>query len=177
MISMLIIRKAYFSVMDEETGEEKLYSTNEVVDEETYLEKLYSELDEEEQREFGAKSKVLWWLAPGGYQAKEAAKYGYDEDEYKKKRAGYALKGMFAPGTSTYIKKKVEKMAEEGKSKAEIREYLENRGKHHSTGRVVAGVGEALTGSLAAPVAHGVGLYDKFTGNRAKPSKKEDKKK
>ena len=78
---------------------------------------------------------------------------------------------MFAPGVSTYVKKKAEQMAEEGKSTEEIREYLENRGKHHSTGRVLAGTAEALTGSfggVGTTVAQGVGLYDKVTGNRKK---------
>ena len=64
---------------------------------------------------------------------------------------------MFAPGVSTYIKKKAEQMAEEGKN--------------HSTGRVLAGTAEALTGSfggVGTTVAQGVGLYDKVTGNRKK---------
>ena len=46
---MLIKRNVYFSAIDQETGEERLFSVNEVLDEETYLERLYSE---EEQREF-----------------------------------------------------------------------------------------------------------------------------
>ena len=166
---MLIKRKVYFSAIDEETGEERLFSADSIITEEEYL-RLYSETLE--QREYGAKSKALGLLAPGSYQAKEAAKYGYDnKEDYKKKRAGYALKGLFAPGVSTYVKKKAEQMAEEGKSTEEIREYLENRGKHHSTGRVLAGTAEALTGSfggVGTTVAQGVGLYDKVTGNRKK---------
>lgn len=130
----------------------------------------------EEQREFGAKSKALAVFAPGAYQAKEAAKYGYDEEEYKKKRGGYALKGLFTPGTATYMKKKAEKMAEEGKSKKEIKEMLENKGKYHSKGRVAVGVAEALTGTaggVGTTVAQGVGLYDKITKNRAGDKKKK----
>ena len=67
--------------------------------------------------------------APGAYQAKEAAKYAYDnEEDYKKNRGKYALKGVLTPLTATVIKKKAEKMAKQGKSKKEIREYLENAG-------------------------------------------------
>ncbi|MBP3732523.1 MAG: hypothetical protein J6I84_04680 [Bacilli bacterium] len=127
------------------------------------------------QKTFGVKSKALGLLAPGSYQAKEAAKYGYDEDEYKKKRAGYALKGLFAPGTSTYMKKKAQEMHEEGKSQKEIRNFLENKGKHKSSGRVAAGVAEALTGSAGGvghTIAQGVGIYDKVTGHRVKYKKK-----
>ena len=169
---MLIKRNVYFSAVDEETGEEKLFSVNEIMTEEEYLERMYSE----EQREFGAKSKALALFAPGAYQAKEAAKYGYDDEEYKKKRGGYALKGFLTPGTATYMKKKAEKMAEEGKSKEEIREMLENRGKYHSKGRIAAGVAEALTGQaggVGTAVAQGVGLYDKITKNRAGDKKKK----
>lgn len=169
---MLIKRNVYFSAIDQETGEERLFSVNEVLDEETYLERLYSE----QQKEFGVKSKALAVFAPGGYQAKEAAKYGYDEDEYKKKRGGYALKGSFAPLTSTVIKKKAEKMAKEGKSKKEIQEYLENKGKYHSKARVAGGVAEALTGGawgIGNAAAQGVGLVDKITGNRAGDKKKK----
>jgi len=167
---MLIKRNVYFSAVDQETGEERLFSVNEIMTEEDYLEKIYSE----EQREFGAKSKALAIFAPGSYQAKEAAKYGYDEEEYKEKRGGYALKGLFTPATATYMKKKAEKMAEEGKSKEEIKEMLENRGKYHSKGRVAAGVAEALTvGSVGRPIARAVGLYDKITKNRAGDKKKK----
>lgn len=161
------IQKIFSNVEDEV---EKLYSVLMTKDEVA----AFSEF----QKEFGVKSKALAIVSPGAYQAKEAAKYGYNEDEYKKKRAGYALKGSFSPGTSTYIKKKAEKMAEEGKSQKEIRDYLENKGKHHSTGRVIAGTAEALTGGfggLGTMAAQGVGLYDKITDNRAK-TKKHNKK-
>jgi hypothetical protein len=101
----------------DEFGEERYYCVTEVY-------------DGLEERTFGAKSKLLGFFAPGAYQAKEAAKYGYDDyDEYKKDRAGYALKGLFTPGTATYMKKKAQQMYEDGKSTKEIREFLENRGK------------------------------------------------
>ena len=141
-------------------------------------EKLYSVLMSEEelnlfQREYGIKSKALAVVAPGAYQAKEAAKYAYDnEEDYKKNRGKYALKGALTPGTATVMKKKAEKMAKQGKSKKEIREYLENAG----AGRIVAGTAEALTGGfggLGDTAARGVGLYDKITKNRAKVKKSE----
>lgn len=100
---MLIKRKVYFSAIDEETGEERLFSADSIITEEEYL-KLYSETLE--QREYGAKSKALGLLAPGSYQAKEAAKYGYDnKEDYKKKRAGYA--------NSKRLGKKYEKQGKE----------------------------------------------------------------
>ena len=153
----MYIRRKVFSTLIDEMGEEKMFSTTEI------------------EKEFGLKSKALGVLVPGAYQAKEAAKYGYDEDEYKKKRVGYALKGAFTPGIATYIKKQAQKMAEEGKSKEEIRKYLEDDG----AGRVAAGVGEVITGAgtITTPIAHAVGLYDKITGHRAKTGKKENKKK
>ena len=155
------IQKVFSNIEDPgETLYSVLMSEDEVV--------LFSEI----QKEFGFKSKALAVMAPGAYQAKEAAKYAYDDDEYKKKRGGYALKGAFSPGTATYVKKKAQKMAEEGKSKAEIREYLENS----SDKRVAAGVAEAITGGfggVTSSVAQGVGLYDKITGHRAKTGKKE----
>lgn len=139
--------------------------------------KLYTgEGDDLEQKEFGAKSKLLGLFAPGAYQAKEAAKYGYDEDEYKKVRGGYALKGLFTPGTATYIKKHVEEMAENGASKKEIREYLENKVKEKNLRRG-AGVAEIATGaySITGPIATGVAIYDKVTGKRAGDKKKKNK--
>lgn len=103
------------------------------------------------QREFSGKSKVLAVVAPGAWQAKEAAKFGYDdEDEYKQVRGKYAIKGLFAPGTSTVVKRKAMKMAEEGKSAKEIRDFLEGKGEHKKelkTRRLV-GVAEALTGGF-----------------------------
>lgn len=134
------------------------------IPEEDYLDEvMYSNLEE---REFGTKSKLLGAFAPGAWQAKEAAKYGYDEDEYKRRRAGYALKGAFTPGVATAIKKKAEKMHKEGYSKKEIREFLEKS----SGGRITAGVGEVLTGGLGGLTtlaATGSGLYDTVTENRA----------
>lgn len=166
---MLIKRRVYFSAIDEETGEERLFSTNTIMSEEDYL-KTFS--DTLEQREYGMKSKALAFFAPGAYQAKEAAKYGYDdENEYKKVRGKYALKGAFAPGVSTYMKKAAEKMHKEGKSTDEIREFLENKGKYHNNARVAAGIGEALTGSMGGvghAAATAVGAYDALEKNRKK---------
>ena len=147
-----------YYLYDETTGEEKMFS---VV---------------EEQREFSTESKILGVFAPGAYQAKEAAKYAYDEDEYKKRRSKYALKGAFTPGTATYIKKKVERMAREGASKEEIRDYLENKG--HGN-HIMAGIGEiaanalttGATGKIADTGAIVVGIADKVSKNRAKFNK------
>ena len=161
VIYKMEIQKVFSNIEDpEETLYSVLMSEDEVA--------LFSEI----QKEFGFKSKALGYVAPGSYQAKEAAKYAYDDDEYKKKRGGYALKGLLTPGTATYMKKKAQKMAEEGKSKEEIRKYLENPSKK----RIAAGVGEAMTGSglgIGGAVATGVGIYDKITGHRAKTGKKE----
>jgi hypothetical protein len=47
---MLIKRNTYFSAIDQETGEERLFSVNEILDEETYLERLYSETKENKKK-------------------------------------------------------------------------------------------------------------------------------
>ena len=154
------IQKVFSNIED---PEENLYSVLMSEDEVA----LFSEI----QKEFGFKSKALAVVVPGAYQAKEAAKYAYDDDEYKKKRAGYALKGAFTPGVATYMKKKAQKMAEEGKSKEEIKKYLEKS----SGKRIAAGVTDAMTGGglgIGSAVAQGVGIYDKVTGHRAKTGKK-----
>ena len=166
----MYIRRKVFSILTDEMGEERLYSVNETV------------FEGYEEREFGMKSKALAAFLPGAYQAKEAAKYAYDEDDYKKKRGNYALRGAFTPGTATYIKKKVEKMADEGASKEEIRNYLEKKGYDN---HLIAGIGEVvaapLTGgmssSIASLTAQGVGLADKLSGRRANNKKDKNKKK
>ena len=43
---MLIKRNVYFSAVDEETGEERLFSVNEIMTEEEYLEKMYSKAND-----------------------------------------------------------------------------------------------------------------------------------
>ena len=53
---MYIRRKVFSTYIDEETGEEKLFSTTEIMSEESYLEKLYSE-NEPEQKEFNSKAQ------------------------------------------------------------------------------------------------------------------------
>lgn len=52
---MYIKRNVYFSAVDQETGEEKLFCVNEVLDEDTYLERLYSE-GEDEKKSNGLKT-------------------------------------------------------------------------------------------------------------------------
>lgn len=174
----MYIRRKVFSNIQVNESEVKTFSTTEYELDENLEARIFSG-NEEVQKEFGTKSKLLGAFAPGSYQAKEAAKYAYDdENDYKKVRGKYALKGLFTPGVATYMKKQAEKMAKEGKSKEEIREYLENEGKQHSNGRIAAGVAEAVTGSASGvghAIAQGVGLYDKFTKNRAKLKKKEEK--
>ena len=138
------------------------------------------------QKIFGAKSKILGVTFPGAWQAKEAAKYGYDnEEDYKEVRGKYALKGALTPFTATYIKKKAERMDRDGKSTKEIRDYLENKGKYHSNARIAAGTAEALSmltplGSIVVPSGHltaGInGLLDTDSGHRKKFKKtKKDK--
>lgn len=103
------------------------------------------------QKEFGLKSKALYAITPGGYQAKEALKYGYDPTDakdmlqYQKERGNYALRGALTPITALAINRKASKMAKEGKSKKEIREYLKDNGDK----RVLAGLSE-IAGTAAA---------------------------
>lgn len=116
------------------------------------------------------KSRTLAVLLPGAYQAKEAAKYAYNsEEEYKKNRGKYALKGAFTPITATLVKKKVEKMTKNGASKKNIRDYLENYGnkKHWRYGLAEAGAYAVGAPALGVPVAYAVGLYDKIANNRS----------
>lgn len=56
---MFIKRNVYFSAIDQETGEERLFSVNEVLDEETYLERLYSE---EKETKLKTSDKVNLWM-------------------------------------------------------------------------------------------------------------------
>jgi len=79
---MLIKRNVYFSAVDEETGEERLFSVNEVMTEEEYLERMYSE----EQREFGmvkqankALKKALELKTGKEAFMKHAEKYRWDQ--------------------------------------------------------------------------------------------------
>jgi hypothetical protein len=145
------------------------------------IEKAFCDGYEYAQREFSFESKAAWLLTPGAYQAKEAAKYAYDKDEYEDKKYKYALKGLFTPGTATVMKKKAEKMAREGKSKEQIKKYLEKS----SGRRLGAGIGEVVansltggaTGSIANTAAQIVGVVDKIEGNRGKVHPKSFKKK
>ena len=63
---MLIKRNVYFSAIDQESGEERLFSTTELLTEDEYLERLYSET--EEKTFSSAKQKALrkaWDLQKG----------------------------------------------------------------------------------------------------------------
>ena len=178
MITGRELIEKYYSEVEED---ERLYSTGDS-ELDDLLEKAFCEGYEYAQKEFGAKSAALGILAPGAYQGKEAAKYGYDDEEdYKKDRAKYAALGLFTPGTATYVKKKAEQMAKEGKSIKEIRDYLEGKGKYSDKklARVGLGVAEFATGGVGGitpGVAYGVGAYDKLEDNRKKFKKsKEDK--
>lgn len=62
---MYIRRKVFSVVVDETTGEQKLFSTNEIMDEEAYLQKIYAEAEEEETSSKKANAKEI---------AKEAGK-------------------------------------------------------------------------------------------------------
>ncbi len=55
---MYIRRKVFSVVMDEATGEQKLFSTNEIISEEAYLQKVYAEAEEEEQEKASKKAKA-----------------------------------------------------------------------------------------------------------------------
>lgn len=58
---MYIRRKAFSVVRDEETGEEKLFSTTEIMSEEAYLERLYSEKSKKDEK----KAKIAGGVAAG----------------------------------------------------------------------------------------------------------------
>ena len=71
---MLIKRNVYFSAIDQETGEEKLFSVSEVLDEETYLERLYSECKEDEKK--SSTGKKVAAVGAGTVAAGAGAVYG-----------------------------------------------------------------------------------------------------
>ena len=177
---MILLKNNYYE------EDEKLFSTgNDELDdilEEVYYSGLEDGYDYA-QKEFGAKSKILGAVAPGAWQGKEAAKYGYDnEEDYKKVRGKYAALGLFTPGTATFVKHQARKMAEEGKSTEEIREFLEGKGKYadQMTKRKAVGIGEVLTGGLGGlttVAATGEGVYDALVNDeKRKKFKKSDKK-
>ena len=105
----MYIRRKVFSTIIDESGEEKYFSSSEIIDEDTYLDELMYSEDEDflGEHTYSMESKALGVVFPGAYQAKEAAKYGYDKDEYRNKRAKYAVLGALTPGTATVIKKKL----------------------------------------------------------------------
>lgn len=134
-----------------------------------------------EERMYGAKSKILGFVAPGAWQAKEAEKYLHeDEDDYKKKRLGTAILGAFTPGTATITKKQLEKMHNEGKTPEEMREWM----KKTKNKRIAAGIGEVALGALTSGVssslanmgATGVGIVDTLDKENSRKSFKKSKK-
>ena len=73
---MYIKRNVYFSAIDQETGEEKLFCVNEVLDEDTYLERLYSEGEEEKKSSTGKKVAKGAGIVAGTAAAGAGAAYG-----------------------------------------------------------------------------------------------------
>ena len=177
---MIIPKNSYYE------EDERLFSTGDPDLDDILEEVYYSGIEdgyEYAQKEFGGKSKALAIFAPGAWQAKEAAKYGYDdEDDYKEDRAGYALKGWLTPGTAMSVKHKARKMAEEGKSPEEIRRFLEGEGEYRKAGknRRLIGTAEALTGGFGGvthTAAHWEGLYDALANDDKRKKFKKNKKK
>lgn len=110
-------------------------------------ERAFSEGYEYAQKEFGAQSKILGYLSPGSYDAKELARLeSRDEDEYKAKRNKAAIKGYLAPITAANKYRKAAAMAEKGASPEEIKKAV---------GKI--GADSLFLESLTAPVSHLVG--------------------
>ena len=73
---MLIKKNVYFSAVDEETGEEKLFSVNEIMTEEEYLERMYSAAGEGNT---GRKVGKAVAAGTAGLAATGAAVYGAEK--------------------------------------------------------------------------------------------------
>lgn len=117
---MLIKRNVYFSAVDEETGEERLFSVNEIMTEEEYLERLYSEKeDEQKEPKLTVGDKVGIWSAKHlqGKKDREAIIEAYDRDKGNfhklgKQEAKYAGSiGALGGGALGYMVKKNKKGA------------------------------------------------------------------
>ena len=78
--------------------EERIYSVT-MTEEEL---SLFSEFLE--QKEFGKESAILGAVSAGSWNAKEAAKYAYEDDPegYEKNKRKYALRGFLAPTAASY---------------------------------------------------------------------------
>lgn len=72
---MYIKRNVYFSAIDQESGEEKLFSVNEVLSEDEYLERMYAEAEEEKKSKAKTAAKVAGGVA-GGTAVVGGAAYG-----------------------------------------------------------------------------------------------------
>jgi hypothetical protein len=110
---MLIKRNVYFSAVDQETGEEKLFSVNEVMDESEYLEKLYAETETKKGLSTGKKVA----LGAAGTAA-AAAGVIYGGKKVGKVISDNARKALNNPHVSLIDAKAVRKSAQEAAKKA-----------------------------------------------------------
>jgi hypothetical protein len=108
---MLIKRNVYFSAVDQETGEEKLFSVNEVMDESEYLEKLYAETETKKGLSTGKKVAL-------GAAGTAAAGVIYGGKKVGKVISDNARKALNNPHVSLIDAKAVRKSAQEAAKKA-----------------------------------------------------------
>lgn len=125
---MLIKRNVYFSAVDQETGEEKLFSVNELLTEDEYLERLYSNSKKEDKPKknlianqsssrgniraglIGGNSAVIG-RAVGNHAATKAARKGANDEEVMERgkkvagRTGAALGAAAGAGSVAYTAK------------------------------------------------------------------------
>lgn len=73
---MYIKRNVYFSAIDQESGEEKLFSVNEVLSEDEYLERMYAEAEEEEKKSKAKTAAKVAGGVAGGTAVVGGAAYG-----------------------------------------------------------------------------------------------------
>ena len=158
---MLIKRKVYFSAIDEETGEERLFSADSIITEEEYL-KLYSERTklEDIQSHRGLGRSLVFGGVPGaigGYVGKSAAnkadEEGKSDKEIMKAAKSSATKaGLIGAGVGTAVNAK--NLKESHRALTELgTKALGNRSKAAkiSAGAHVAGtaIGAAITAGAA----------------------------
>lgn len=111
---MLIKRNVYFSAVDQETGEEKLFSVNEILTENEYLERVFS--DKPEEKKSKSTKKGLAAIAAAGTTAtgagiaisnKNISKKAKEEMRDSIKLADFLEDGRIK-SSKTYIPKKEE---------------------------------------------------------------------
>lgn len=170
---MIIRRNVYFSAFDEQTGEERLYSTTELMDEETYLEAMFSEDEDDEE---GVEKRVRIpisdrlgiagkkYLQPKKYRDAKIAAYedgATSEDRHRFAKEGAKLTAKVGAGTTALVGG----IAAGKVARSAYKDAIARTGGKHAKmvgkiakGRALKAGGKTLAGATAAGLA-ATGLY------------------